>query len=92
MAVEVFVARMTEFMEEAELVSWLVAEGEHVDEGQALLELQTDKALAEMPAPASGYLKGIRPGAEPGVMIPVGETLAYIVESLDEPVETLSPL
>ena len=92
MAVEVFIAKMTDFMEEGVLQSWLVAEGDHVDEGQPLIEVETDKAVAELPSPASGYLKGIREGAVPGATIPVGETIAYIVDSPDEPVETLPPL
>jgi pyruvate/2-oxoglutarate dehydrogenase complex dihydrolipoamide acyltransferase (E2) component len=92
MAVEVFVAKMTDFMEEGVIQSWLVQEGDHVDEGQPLLELETDKALAELPSPATGYLKGIRQGAAPGATVPVGETIAYIVESPDEAVEELPPL
>ncbi len=92
MAVEVFVAKMTDFMEEGVIQSWLVQEGDHVEEGQPLLELETDKALAELPSPATGYLKGIRQGAASGVTIPVGETIAYIVDSPDETVEELPPL
>ncbi len=92
MAVEVFIAKMTDFMEEGVLQSWLVAEGDHVDEGQPLIEVETDKAVAELPSPASGYLKGIRGGAVPGATIPVGETIAFIVDSPDEPVETLPSL
>ena len=92
MATEVFIAKMTDFMEEGTIQSWLVAEGDRVEEGQALLEVETDKATAELESPASGYIKGIRTGAVPGAVIPVGETIAYIVDSLDEAVETLPPL
>lgn len=80
MATEVFVPKMTDFMEEGTIRSWHVAEGDHVNEGQPILEIETDKALSDLEAPASGYLKGIRPGAVPGATIPVGETIAYIVE------------
>ena len=92
MATEVFVSKMTDFMEEGTLGAWLVAEGAHVDEGQPIVEIETDKALAELTAPASGYLKGIRPGAVPGVTIPVGETIAYIVDSTEEDVAALPPI
>jgi pyruvate/2-oxoglutarate dehydrogenase complex dihydrolipoamide acyltransferase (E2) component len=92
MATEVFISKMTDFMEEGTIVSWLVAEGDHVEEGQAILELETDKATAELEAPASGYLVGIRAGTVPGTVIPVGETIAYIVDSPDEAVEPLPPL
>ena len=92
MAVEVFVAKMTDFMEEAVIHAWLVAEGDHVEEGQPILELETDKAMAELEAPASGYLKGIRAGVDAGATVPVGETIAWIVDRPDETVDPLPPL
>ena len=92
MATDVFIPKMTDFMEEATIVAWLVAEGDHVDEGQPILELETDKATAEMEAPATGYLVGIRHGVVAGAVIPVGETIAYIVDALDEAVAPLPPL
>jgi pyruvate dehydrogenase E2 component (dihydrolipoamide acetyltransferase) len=92
MATEVFIAKMTDFMEEGTIVAWLVAERDHVDEGQPILELQTDKAIAELEAPATGYLVGIRAGVVVGGTIPVGETIAWIVDALDEAVEVLPPL
>ncbi len=92
MAEDVFIPKMTDFMEEGTIVSWLVAEGDHVEEGQSILEIETDKATAEMQAPSSGYLVGIRPGAVPGAAIPVGETIAYIAATPDESVVPLEPL
>jgi pyruvate dehydrogenase E2 component (dihydrolipoamide acetyltransferase) len=92
MATEVFIAKMTDFMEEGTIVSWLVAEGDHVDAGQPILEVQTDKAIAELEAPATGYLVGIRAGADVGRTIPVGETIAWVVDAPDEVVEALPPL
>ena len=86
MAVEVFIAKMTDFMEEAVIEQWLVVEGERVDEGQPLLEMQTDKATVSLDAPASGWIKGISPRASAGSAVPVGETVAFIVSSLDEEV------
>jgi pyruvate dehydrogenase E2 component (dihydrolipoamide acetyltransferase) len=92
MASEVFISKMTDFMEEGTIVNWLVAEGDHVDEGQPILELETDKATSELEAPASGYLVAIRAGAVPGAIIPVGETVAYIVDDPGEAVPPLPPL
>jgi pyruvate dehydrogenase E2 component (dihydrolipoamide acetyltransferase) len=89
MATEVFVAKMTDFMEEGVIRAWLANEGDHVDEGQPILEIETDKAVSDLEAPATGYLKGIRPGAVVGAIIPVGQTIAYVVESMDEEVEAL---
>ena len=72
MAEDVFIPKMTDFMEKDMIVAWLVAEGDHVEAGQPILEVETDKATAEMEAPATGYLVGIRPGAVARAMIPVG--------------------
>ncbi len=92
MATEVFVAKMTDFMDEAVIVAWLFQEGDAVEEGQPLLEIETDKAVAELEAPASGFLKGIRAGVLPGASVPVGQTIAFIVDSMDDPVDELPPL
>lgn len=91
-ATEVFIAKMTDFMEEGVIVGWLVAEGERVDEGQPILEIETDKAVAELEAPAGGYLVGLRPGLAAGTTVPVGETIAFIVDDLSEIVPDLPPL
>ena len=92
MATEVFVPKMTDFMEEGVIRAWLVHEGDHVDEGQSILEMETDKAISDLEAPATGYLKGIRQGVVVGAAIPVGEAIAYIVETPDEPVDELPAL
>jgi pyruvate dehydrogenase E2 component (dihydrolipoamide acetyltransferase) len=91
MAVEVFMSKMSDHMEEGEIIQWLVKEGDRVEQGQVILEVQTDKAVAELEASASGILKGIRAGAEDGATIPVGETFAFIAEP-DEDVPVLPPL
>jgi len=92
MASEVFLSKMTDFMEEGVIRAWLVSDGDHVDEGQPILEIETDKAVSDLEAPASGYLKGIRPGAVVGATIPVGATIAFVVDTPDEPVDELPPL
>ena len=92
MATEIFVPKMTDFMEEARILEWLVAEGDRVEQGQPILEVETDKAAAQMEAPASGYLVGIRPGAVAGAVIPVGETIAYVGDAPGDAVEALPPL
>jgi pyruvate dehydrogenase E2 component (dihydrolipoamide acetyltransferase) len=72
-----------EGLTEAEVVSWLVAVGDRVDEDQPFVELQTDKALVEMPAPASGVVT--RLGAEAGEMLKVGEVLVEIDDGAPAP-------
>ncbi len=91
MAVEVFMPKMSDHMEVGEIIRWLVKEGDRVEKGQVILEVMTDKVVADLEAPASGVLKGIRKGAEDGATVPVGETFAFIAGS-DEAVPTLAPL
>ncbi len=78
MATEVFIPKMTDHMEGAILNRWLVHDGEHVQQGQPILEVETDKASAEVEAPASGILAGIR--VEEGAEVPVGTVIAYILQ------------
>lgn len=61
---------------EAELVTWLVKPGDAVKRGQNLMEVLTDKATMEVPAPFAGTITGLR--AESGQQIKVGDVvLAY---------------
>jgi pyruvate dehydrogenase E2 component (dihydrolipoamide acetyltransferase) len=45
-----------EGLTEGEIVRWLVKEGEEIKEGQPLVEVETDKALAEIPSPRTGVI------------------------------------
>ncbi len=91
MAVEVFMPKMSDHMETGEIIQWLVKEGDWVEAGQVIMEVMTDKVVAELEAPASGILKGIRAGAVENAVVPVGETFAFIAEP-DEKVPVLPPL
>jgi len=91
MPVEVYVHKMTDHMKSARIIKWLVKEGERVEEHQGIMEVETDKAVAELESPASGILKGIRSGAVEGAQVSVGETLAFIAEPGEE-VPILPPL
>ena len=79
MAVEFYVHKMTEHMDTARIVRWLVKEGDLVSKGQVILEVETEKAVSEVEAPAAGFLKGIRNEAVEGCEVKVGETIAFIV-------------
>jgi len=63
---------------EVELRRWLVAEGEQVSEHQVLLEVETDKAVVEVPAPRAGVIT--RRYRQEGETVRVGETLVSITE------------
>jgi pyruvate dehydrogenase E2 component (dihydrolipoamide acetyltransferase) len=91
MAVEVFMPKMSDHMEVGEIIRWLVQEGDEVEQGQVIMEVMTDKVVADLEASASGVLKGIREGAVEGAIVPVGETFAFIAEP-DEDVPNLPPL
>jgi pyruvate dehydrogenase E2 component (dihydrolipoamide acetyltransferase) len=55
---------------------WLVTEGDSVKRGQALLEVETDKAVQEVECIANGTLKTIH--VRPGQKVPVGTIIATI--------------
>ena len=65
-----------EGLSEAEVVTWLVQVGDQVTTDQPIVELQTDKALVEMPAPVTGTVR--RLGAEEGAILRVGDVLVVI--------------
>lgn len=68
------------------VVRWLAAEGQTVKQGEPLLEVETDKAVAEIEAPASGILS--RVSAREGDDVPVGQVIAVILPAgqADSPV------
>lgn len=60
-----------EGVHEAELKDWKVSPGDHVDEHQTVAEMETDKALVEVPSPRSGVIKELF--GKPGDILKVGE-------------------
>lgn len=64
-------------MEEATIARWLVEDGAEVTSGQVIMEVETDKALAEIEAPADGRVRFI---AKEGSVVSVDTTLAEIVD------------
>ncbi len=63
--------------EMGKLVAWLRREGEAVTKGEPLMEVETDKAVVEVEAPATGVLAGV--SAHPGDEVPVGQRIAIIL-------------
>jgi 2-oxoglutarate dehydrogenase E2 component (dihydrolipoamide succinyltransferase) len=83
MATQVLMPQLGESVEEATITKWLKAEGDSVEEFEALVEVNTDKVDTEIPAPASGtLLKILQP--EEGAVIKVGMILAWIGEPGEE--------
>jgi pyruvate dehydrogenase E2 component (dihydrolipoamide acetyltransferase) len=69
--------------ETGKLLSWRKKEGESVARGEPLLDVETDKAVVEIESPADGILAGVK--AQAGDVIPVGQTIAWIVSEGEKP-------
>src|ERR1700731_2665929 len=73
--------------ENGKVLAWRKKEGEGVAKGEPLLDIETDKAVVEIESPADGILAGVK--AHEGDVIPVGQTIAWIVMRGEKPpVET----
>ena len=71
------------------VVEWRVKEGDHVNKGDILLDLETDKALFEYESPESGYVRKLV--AQNGEEVPVLSVIAIITDEADETIEDLTP-
>lgn len=67
---------------EGEIVSWLVETGDPVEEDQPVAEVETDKAVVEVPSPVNGSVAEIH--AEEGEMVPVGTVIITFAEEGEE--------
>ena len=76
MALEFRLPDNGEGVAEGEVVKWLVQEGESVREDQPMVEVMTDKATVEIPAPAAGKVARIHAAA--GQVVPVGAVLVEL--------------
>ncbi|MFL2078054.1 2-oxo acid dehydrogenase subunit E2 [Marinilactibacillus psychrotolerans] len=65
-----------EGMAEGEIVSWLVSEGDTVEEGDSIAEIQNDKSVEELAAPVDGTIKKFL--VEPGTVAAVGDPIVEI--------------
>jgi pyruvate dehydrogenase E2 component (dihydrolipoamide acetyltransferase) len=68
-----------EGLTEAEVVEWLVDMGQEVMLDQPLVQIETDKAVTDIPSPHAGVL--IHQGADAGSVVRVGDVLAVIGEA-----------
>jgi pyruvate dehydrogenase E2 component (dihydrolipoamide acetyltransferase) len=80
-ATEIKLPRLGQGMEAGTIVRWLKSEGEQVQKGEPLYELDTDKVTQEVEADASGVL--LRIAVQEGE-VPVGQTIALIGEEGEE--------
>jgi pyruvate dehydrogenase E2 component (dihydrolipoamide acetyltransferase) len=80
---EIIMPRLSDSMEEGTVLEWLVAEGERVEVGQPLVEIETDKATVTYEADAAGVILAL--SVSEGATVRLGAPIAVI----GEPGETL---
>jgi len=78
MATKIVMEALSPTMEEGRLVEWKRQEGDAVAEGDVIAEVETDKAVMELVARASGTL--LRQVVAAGATVPVAEVVGYIGE------------
>lgn len=92
MSFHVTMPEMGEGVIEGTLVKWLINEGDTIQEGDAILEIETDKVTVEVNAETSGTVQQII--ASVGDVVNVGETLAIIddgsVDHMPDTAKTVS--
>jgi 2-oxoglutarate dehydrogenase E2 component (dihydrolipoamide succinyltransferase) len=76
MSIEVKVPQLPESIADATLVAWHKSPGDQVKRDENLADLETDKVVLEVPAPADGVLKEIR--IKDGTTVTAGEILAVL--------------
>ncbi|MBL01159.1 MAG: dihydrolipoamide acyltransferase [Chloroflexi bacterium] len=82
MITEVTMPSMGADMTEGTIVKWLFNEGDDVNKGDKIAEVETDKTVVEMEAYSSGKLRKIL--ISEGTMVTVGTVIAYIGDENDE--------
>ena len=77
MATSVVMPALEMTQESGRLVAWLKREGESVNKGEPLMEVETDKVTIEIEAPDTGVLGGVL--IKENDVVPVGQTIAWIL-------------
>lgn len=79
MSIELKIPEVGESVQEVQIGKWLKQEGDQVEQDEELVELETDKASLELPAPTAGTLVEIL--KKEGERVAVGEVIGRIDES-----------
>ncbi|MEF8887781.1 MAG: dihydrolipoamide acetyltransferase family protein [Haloarculaceae archaeon] len=74
-----------EGVSEGEVVAWHVEAGDRVAEDDVLAEVETDKAIVDLPSPVAGVVRELH--AEVGEVVPVGEVVVTIEEDAEAKAE-----
>ncbi len=73
-----------EGIQEGKIQKWLVKDGDTVKEDQPLVQIETDKAVVNIPSPVSGKVKIV---AAEGTVVKVGDDIAYVGDPSDSSTE-----
>ncbi len=92
LATEIIMPALGMAQETGRIVRWLKASGDRVQQGEPLLQVETDKTVVELEAPAHGMLRTLREADDEGV--PIGEVIGWVGSEDEEPPrgETPPPL
>ncbi len=85
MAYEFKLPDLGEGLTEGEIVKWLVKVGDSIEEDQVFVQVETDKAIIEIPSPRKGVV--LQLGAAEGEMVHVGQCIIVIGEEGEKPEE-----
>jgi 2-oxoglutarate dehydrogenase E2 component (dihydrolipoamide succinyltransferase) len=85
MTIEIVIPQVGESIYEMQIGRWLKQEGDRVAADENIVELETDKASMELPAPAAGVISRII--RQQGESVSVGETIAHLEEDGRDAVE-----
>ncbi len=88
MTIEIRVPQLPESVSDASIAAWVVKQGDFVNIEENLLELETDKVVLEVPAPASGVLVEIK--AQQGDTVLGGDVIGIIDETVSDKTATPS--
>ena len=78
MTIEIRVPQLPESVADATLVAWRKQPGEAAGRDENLADLETDKVVLEVPAPAAGVIKELK--VQPGTTVKSGDLLAIFEE------------
>ncbi len=80
---DIIVPELAESITEGEIVRWVKQVGDHVDKGEFIVELETDKVNAEIISEEAGVLTEIL--AQEGDVVEVGAVIAKVTEGAAAP-------
>src|SRR5450631_2931895 len=83
MAIEITMPKLSDTMTDGQFISWRKNIGDRIERGDIIAEVETDKAVMELEAFASGIL--IKTMAKAGETVPVGTVLGLIGEAGELP-------